>query len=75
MFLFEKEPTTAANYSIAQPLRLQVKDPSDPVKCGELREYFEYDRDYPDDNRICQEVQDLQVSRMSTFIPPNRSTR
>ena len=39
-----------------------VKDPDDPTKCGELREYFEYDRDYPDDDRICEEVLDLQVS-------------
>ncbi|KAL3778621.1 hypothetical protein ACHAW5_005068 [Stephanodiscus triporus] len=29
-------------------------------KCGQLRSYFEYDSDYPDDERICAEVRDLQ---------------
>lgn len=32
----------------------------DTEKCGDLREYFEYDRDYPDDDRICEEVTDVQ---------------
>eukprot|EP00581_Thalassiosira_minuscula_P005786 CAMPEP_0183744146 /NCGR_PEP_ID=MMETSP0737-20130205/65580_1 /TAXON_ID=385413 /ORGANISM="Thalassiosira miniscula, Strain CCMP1093" /LENGTH=2327 /DNA_ID=CAMNT_0025979781 /DNA_START=237 /DNA_END=7220 /DNA_ORIENTATION=- len=32
----------------------------DPEKCGDLREYFEYERDYTDDDRICEEVKDLQ---------------
>ena len=36
---------------------------TDPTKCGDLREYFEYDRDYPDDERICEEVKDLKVSK------------
>jgi hypothetical protein len=27
-----------------------------------LREYFDYDPDYPDDDRICAEVRNLQVS-------------
>ena len=35
----------------------------DPTKCGELREYFDYDRDYADDDRICEEVRDLKVRR------------
>ena len=39
-----------------------VKDSDDPTKCGDLREYFDYDRDYPDDERICDEVLNLQVS-------------
>lgn len=38
----------------------KVKDPDDAEECGDLREYFEYDRDYPDDERICEEVKDLQ---------------
>jgi hypothetical protein len=33
---------------------------SDVAECGSLREYFEYDRNYPDDQRICDEVKDLQ---------------
>jgi hypothetical protein len=37
-----------------------VKDEYDVAKCGSLREYFEYDRHYPDDERICGEVRDLQ---------------
>lgn len=37
---------------------------NNPTKCGDLREYFEYDRDYPDDDRICEEVKDLKVSSL-----------
>ena len=40
----------------------EVEDPEDPNACGELREYFDYDRDFPDDERICEEVRNLQVS-------------
>ena len=29
-------------------------------ECGDLREYFEYDRYYYDDERICKEVKNLQ---------------
>ena len=29
-------------------------------ECGDLREYFEYDRYYYDDERICKEVENLQ---------------
>ena len=36
---------------------------TDPTKCGDLREYFEYDRDYADDDRICEEVRDLKVRK------------
>ncbi|KAL9191170.1 hypothetical protein ACHAXT_000876, partial [Thalassiosira profunda] len=39
----------------------EVEDPlRETSKCGDLREYFDYDRDYPDDERICEEVLDLQ---------------
>lgn len=41
----------------------------DPTKCGELREYFEYDKEYPDDGRICSEVRELQVSKMIATCP------
>jgi len=37
-----------------------VEDVYDVAECGSLREYFEYDRHYPDDERICGEVRDLQ---------------
>lgn len=43
--------------------KLKSGESTSPTKCGDLREYFEYDRDYPDDERICDEVQDLQVSK------------
>lgn len=43
--------------------KLESEESTSPTKCGDLREYFEYDRDYPDDDRICDEVQDLQVSK------------
>lgn len=29
--------------------------------CGEMRTYFDYDKNYPDDERICDEVRALQV--------------
>lgn len=40
---------------------VKPQDFGDPTKCGELREYFDYDRDYADDDRICEEVRDLKV--------------
>ena len=42
--------------------KIKVDEVDDPVKCGELREYFDYDKEYVDDLRICREVKDLQVS-------------
>lgn len=42
--------------------KIKVEEVNDSVKCGELREYFDYDKDYVDDDRICKEVKDLQVS-------------
>lgn len=41
---------------------LEETETNDITKCGELREYFEYDKNYPDDDRICNEVRELQVS-------------
>ena len=38
----------------------KIDDATDSVQCGNLREYFEFDRDYPDDNRICEYVENLQ---------------
>ena len=56
----------------APKLKLRDGDDTDPTKCGDLREYFEYDRDYPDDERICNEVKDLKVRRggkeLSVFL-------
>lgn len=46
--------------------KLKSGESTSPIKCGDLREYFEYDRDYPDDERICEEVQDLQVRNDSS---------
>jgi hypothetical protein len=39
----------------------------DPTKCGSLRTYFDYDKDFPDDDRICEEVKELQVSSDSNY--------
>ena len=38
------------------------QESTNPTLCGDLREYFEYDREYADDIRICEEVKDLKVS-------------
>ena len=45
--------------------KIEVVDVGDPEKCGELREYFDYAKDYVDDLRICREVKDLQVRHRS----------
>lgn len=62
----EKDDTRPAflQYLIDAPtLDLQAGEATDPEKCGDIREYFDYSRDYPDDDRICVEVKDLKVSR------------
>lgn len=38
----------------------EVEDLYNNHECGLLREYFEYDKDFPDDDRICSEVESLQ---------------
>jgi len=38
----------------------KITDPEIPNECADVREYFEYDRDFPDDDRICREVKELQ---------------
>lgn len=38
----------------------EVEDVYSNNECGMLREYFEYDKDFPDDDRICREVESLQ---------------
>ena len=53
----------------APKIDLDNGEDTDPTKCGDLREYFEYDRDYPDDDRICEEVKDLKVSKMKHVEP------
>ena len=40
--------------------KIQDEGAEDPEECGKLREYFEYDYDFPDDERICKEVEELQ---------------
>ena len=47
----------------APSIDVSAGESTDPTKCEDLREYFEYDRDYPDDDRICEEVKDLKVSK------------
>jgi len=43
--------------------KLKPGEVTDPTKCGDLRQYFEYDKNYADDDRICEEVKDLKVSK------------
>ena len=38
----------------------KIKDPKMFNECANVREYFEYDRNFPDDDRICKEVEELQ---------------
>ena len=52
----------------APTVDVSAGESTDPTKCGGLREYFEYDRDYPDDERICEEVKDLKVSKLKDSI-------
>lgn len=44
--------------------KVEFTETNDQTKCADLREYFDYDRDYPDDDRICREVRELQVSKL-----------
>ena len=38
----------------------KLEDSDDTRQCGDLREYLQYDHDYPDDKRICEELEYLQ---------------
>ena len=40
--------------------KIEDENAANVEECGELREYFEYDRNYYDDDRICEEVENLQ---------------
>ncbi|KAL3768372.1 hypothetical protein ACHAW5_005210 [Stephanodiscus triporus] len=40
--------------------KVKPDEREDPTKCAKLREYFDYDPEYPDDDRICTEVRNLQ---------------
>ena len=40
----------------------KINDVEDVTKCGDLREYLGYDRFYPDDDRICDEVEAIQCN-------------
>jgi len=57
----ETRPAFLQYLKDAPSLDLLAGDSNDPTKCEDLREYFEYSRDYPDDDRICEEVKDLKV--------------
>jgi len=58
----DKRPAFLQYLKDAPSIDVSANEDTDPTKCGDLREYFEYDRDYPDDDRICEEVKDLKVS-------------
>ena len=38
----------------------QPKSYDNAKECGELRSYLDFDSDYPDDNKICEDVEALQ---------------
>ena len=38
----------------------KLKSFTDVKECSSVRQYFDYDPDYPDDERICEEVEELQ---------------
>lgn len=38
----------------------KIEDYGNTQQCGDLRQYLQYDRDFPDDNRICDELLHLQ---------------
>ena len=59
----ENRPAFLQYLKDAPPVNVFEGDGTDPTKCGDLREYFEYDRDYADDERICEEVKDLKVRK------------
>lgn len=59
----ETRPAFLQYLKDAPEVNVAEGESSDPTKCGDLREYFEYDRDYADDDRICEEVKDLKVSK------------
>ncbi|CAB9521743.1 expressed unknown protein [Seminavis robusta] len=40
-----------------------ITDTGDSDQCGEVREYFGYDSDYPDDDEICDDVQYLRYNK------------
>ena len=55
---------------LSEAPKLESAEASDPTKCGDLREYFEYDQEYTDDVRICDEVKDLKVSNENEEYNP-----
>lgn len=60
--LAEDRPAFLQYLDDAPKVNVAEGEDTSPTKCGDLREYFEYDRDYADDDRICEEVKDLKVS-------------
>ena len=38
----------------------EVEDTDNNQQCGELRQYLQYDKDFPDDRRICDELKHIQ---------------
>ncbi|KAL3784268.1 hypothetical protein ACHAW5_005992, partial [Stephanodiscus triporus] len=56
---FSSDRRAFYEYLKAAP-KVKPVERNDPTKCAKLREYFDYDPEYPDDDRICAEVRNLQ---------------
>lgn len=46
----------------------KLTDTASTVQCGDMREYLEFDRDYPDDSRICEELKAIQCRNEFTTL-------
>lgn len=44
----------------APDLKEENDDYENEKKCGDLREYLQYDRDFSDDERMCKELEHIQ---------------
>jgi hypothetical protein len=64
-FVLTRKSYICARYT--HSISLHSSQVNDPTKCGALRVYFDYDKDFPDDDRICEEVRELQVRTLMFF--------
>lgn len=63
----EQDPTRKAFFAYLDDAP-KVNDTDSTVQCGDLREYLEFDRDYPDDDRICDELKAIQCRNEFTNL-------
>lgn len=46
----------------------EIEDVKDNQQCGDLREYFGYERTFPIDRKICDEVKEYRNTRDLHFL-------